>query len=69
MGTYALIPSSCFFVRCCRTSVVTQFDFKQFGEILLVSGCTAKVAFAAVMRDGFVKTPCCCFWVVLSVCL
>jgi hypothetical protein len=54
LETYTFVPASGFFVRGCCARVVTELDFKQLGEVLLVSGGTAEVAFAAVVRNGLV---------------
>jgi hypothetical protein len=49
-----LVPSSCFFVGCARAAVVAELNLIEFSKILLVGGCAAEVAFAAVMSDGLV---------------
>jgi hypothetical protein len=54
--TYGLIPAGSFFVRSSGPRIITELDFVKFGKILLMSGCATKVAFAAVMCDGFVET-------------
>lgn len=52
--TYTFIPASSLFVGCTGASIVTELNFVQFGEVLLVGGCAAEVAFAAVMSNGLV---------------
>jgi hypothetical protein len=53
-STHALVPASRFLVCGCCSGVVPKLDFVQLGKVLLVSGCTAEVAFGAVMRNGLV---------------
>lgn len=67
MGTHALIPACSLLISGCCAGIVTQLNLVKLSEILLVSGSTAEVAFAAVVGNGFIKTPCRRFWVVLSI--
>jgi hypothetical protein len=50
--THALVPASSLLICGCCTGVIAQLHFVEVGEVLLVSGCAAEVAFAAVMCDG-----------------
>lgn len=65
--TYTLIPPSCFLVGCARAAIIAELDLIELSKVLLVGGCAAEVAFAAIMGDGLVQTSCGCLWVILAV--
>lgn len=54
--TYALIPARSFLVGSSCACLIADFGFEEFGEILLVGSCTAKVSFAAVVLNCYIVT-------------